>query len=169
LFLLAAWYTLNAKAAEQTDPPALSATWAELHPGSVLDTPGFSELARVDEWLALAQLLLERDPAALNRLGFHDRDRDLVESLIVILPRITRDSEGLRPLAESVLSRLEELVPDLATDARDALRSGRLFEAVRRERWWVPEDIPARPTTEPVTFGPTDFGRQDVERVLSDL
>ncbi|MGN6167795.1 MAG: hypothetical protein ACTHQQ_06440 [Solirubrobacteraceae bacterium] len=170
LFLLKAWYTLNAKAAEPIDPPALGATWAELHPGSrLLQAPDRSELARVDEWLALAQLLLDCDPAALDAFGFQDRDHDLLERLIVILTRIARDSEELRPLAQSVLSRVEDLVPNLAARAHDALRIGRRSEYLGRERWWMPEDIPAPPTTEPVTLGPTDFKRTDVERVLSDL
>jgi hypothetical protein len=170
LFLLKAWYTLNAKAAQQIDPPALSATWAELHPGSrLLETPDRSELARVDEWLALAHLVVECDPAALDLLGFHHRDRDSLERLVVILGRITRDSEELRPLAESVLSRVEEVVPDLAAHAHDALRIGRLSEDLGRERWWTPEDIPVPPTTEPVTLGSTDFSPEDVVRVLNDL
>jgi hypothetical protein len=170
LFLLKAWYKLNAKAAQQADPPALSTTWAELHPGSrLLETPDRSELARVDEWLALAQLLLECDPAGLDLLSFHDRDRDLLGGLIVILSRIARDSEELRSMAQSILARVEELVPGLAADARNALNVGRLAEDLGSERWWAPEDIPAPPTMEPVALGPTDFKLKDVERVLSDL
>ncbi|MBV8733758.1 MAG: hypothetical protein JO120_03145, partial [Solirubrobacterales bacterium] len=141
LFLLKAWYTLNAKAAQLIDTPALRATWAELHPGSrLLRAPDRSELARVDEWLALAQLLLECDPAGLGLLGFHDRDRDFLGRLVVILSRITRDSEQLRPLAERVLSRVGDLVPDLSADAHNALRIGRLSQDLARARWWMPED-----------------------------
>jgi hypothetical protein len=60
-------------------------------------------------------------------------------------------------------------VPGLAADARNALKIGRLAEDLGSERWWAPEDIPAPPTMEPVTLGPTDFKPKDVERVLSDL
>jgi hypothetical protein len=72
VFLLDAWYTLNAYAAKQTTPPQLAATWAELHPGPrLLQHPDRVELARPDEWLALAQLIRERDPLGLDTLGFN--------------------------------------------------------------------------------------------------
>ena len=171
VFLLEAWYALNANVAERVDPPRLAATWAELHPGSrVLQRADRSELSRADEWLALAQLLLDRDPAALHALGFYHRgDQDLLEQLIIVLTRIAADDEELRPVAESVLARVKELVPDLAASAHSAIEIGRLSEGLGRKRWWVPEDIPAPPSTEPVTAGAADFKPEDVDRVLSDL
>ena len=76
-------------------------------------------------------------------------------------------SEELRSLCEDVLGRIEGLMPDLAADAHSAIEFGRRVEGLRSERWWVPEDIVAPPTTEPVTAG--DFKREDIDRVLRDL
>ena len=42
-------------------------TWAELHPGDLLlEQPDSSELARTEEWLALAEMLSRYDPGALE-------------------------------------------------------------------------------------------------------
>jgi hypothetical protein len=37
------------------------------------------------------------------------------------------------------------------------------------EQWWVPQDIEAPPSTEPVTHERIGFTREDVGRVLADL
>ncbi len=169
VFLLEAWYELSTCVPERADPPRLALTWAELHPGTaLLENPDRSELARADEWLAVAEMLARYDPAALVSLGFFERDRDLLEGLIVALARPSAD-EDLQTLSESVLARIERLVPELAKGAHGAIEIGRLLGRLGRKRWWVPEDILAPPSTEPVTAGPTAFGREDVHRVLSDL
>jgi hypothetical protein len=171
VFLIDAWYTLNANVAEQATAPQLASTWAELHPGSrLLQHPDRVELARADEWLALAALLRERDPATLDTLGFHRQpDQHLLERLIVPLTRLAIDDEQLRPLAESLLSRVEELAPRLAASAHSAIEISRLSEGGARKRWWVPEDIPAPPSGETVAASTRDFKPDDVDRVLSDL
>jgi hypothetical protein len=169
VFLLEAWYATNAKLLERVVPPLLAPTWAELHPGALLlERPDQSELARTEDWLALAELLQTYDRLALEAFDFFGRDRDLLERLIVTLPRVCAD-EDLRPLSESVLSRIERLVPDLAPGAHSAREIGRLAAGLGRKRWWVPEDIAAPPTTEPVTASPVEFTRVDVDRVLRDL
>ena len=89
-------------------------------------------------------------PGGARRFGFFGRDRDLLEHLIVALTRISVD-EALRPLSESVLARIEALVPDLAEGAHSAREIGRLVEGLGRKRWWVPEDLPAPPSTERAT------------------
>jgi hypothetical protein len=168
--LLDAWYELRARTVERVRAPVLTTTWAELHPGSrLLEQPDRSELARADDWLALARTLQRHDPDALTALGFFDRDRDLLERTIVTLAHATSSDEALRPLSEAVLLRIEELVPDLATGTQSALQIRRLVEELTRERWWTPHDIPAPPSTEPVTAKSTDFKRDDVDRVLRDL
>lgn len=168
--LLEAWYQLESRALERVKAPALTPTWAELHPGSLLlEHPDRSELARADDWLALARTLRRYDRDALRALGFFDRDRDLLERMIVTLTRTASSDEALRPLSEAVLLRIEELVPDLATGAQSALEIGRLVEELERKRWWAPHDIPAPPSTDPVTVRSGDFNRDDVDRVLRDL
>ena len=127
-----------------------------------------SELARTDEWLALAEMLSRYDPVALEELDFYGRDRELLERLIVTLTRTCAD-EDLRPLAESVLARIERVVPDLASGAQSAREIGRLVERLGRRRWWVPEDIAAPPSVEPASASATQFNRADVASVLRDL
>jgi hypothetical protein len=169
VFLLEAWYALNASVHEPLDPPLLGPTWAELHPGSLLlENPDCSELARAEEWLALAEMLSRYDPAALEAVDFFGRDRDLLARLIATLARAAAD-EDLHALSENVLARIEGLVPDLAPGVHSAIQIGRLVEGLGTKRWWVPEDLIAPPTTEPVTASPGDFKREDVDRVLSDL
>lgn len=168
--LLEAWYQLEARAVERVEAPVLTSTWAELHPGSLLlEHPDRAELARADDWLALARTLRRHDRDALTALGFFDRDRDLLERMIVTLTRTGSSEQELRPLSEAVLLRIEELVPDLARGAQSALEIGRLVEELERKRWWAPHDIPAPPSTEPVTVRSSDFKRDDVDRVLRDL
>ncbi len=169
VFLLEAWYRMNSRVVDRVIPPLLAPTWAELHPGvQLLEHPDPAELARTDEWLELAALLNDYDRAALEALDFFGRDRDLLEHLIVTLTRVSADDD-LGPLCESVLARIERLIPDLASEARSAREIGRLVTGLERKRWWVPEDIPAPPSTEPATSSATQFSRQDVQAVFRDL
>jgi hypothetical protein len=169
-FLLEAWYALGERVPEPVAPPSLVATWAELHPGLLLlERPDRAELVRTDEWLALARTLSNYDPEALQSLGFFDRDTDLLGRLIVSLTRTAAADEQLRPLAEAVLSRIEELAPELADRAHSAREIAQLAQELELRRWWVPEDIPAPPSFELVAARSTEFGRHDVARVLDDL
>jgi hypothetical protein len=169
-YLLESWYALRQRVPEQLGSPRLSPTWAELHPGSLLvEHPDRSELVRAEEWLALARVLSIYDRDALRALGFPDRERDLLERLIIILTRTATADEELRPLSESVLARIEELVPELATGAHSAIEIAHLVEARERQRWWVPQDIAVPPSTEPISSISTEFRPEDVDRVLSDL
>ena len=168
VYLVDAWYALNDCSSAPADPPRLGPTWAELYPGSPPPQgPDRSELARTDEWLALAQTLARYDPDTLRTLGFFGRDQEILERLIDAIEWIT-DAEA-RPLIESILTRVQELAPGHASlRARRALTTAQ-DESAGEQRWWVPEVIPSPPTTDPVPTGPVEFAREDVERVLSDL
>jgi hypothetical protein len=169
VFLLEAWYGANACLARPVAHPHLAPTWAELHPGALLlEHPDPAELARTEEWLEFAEVLRRYDLSALEWFGFFTKDRDLLKRLIVTLSHTSAD-EDLRPLTESVLARIERLVPGLAAGAQSAREIGRLVEGLGRRRWWVPEDIAAPPSNEPAIAGATDFHREDVDRVLRDL
>jgi hypothetical protein len=169
VFLIDAWYTLEKIGDEHPNPPRLELTWAELHPGSyVAEDPDHDELARADEWLALAQTLARHDPAALAALGFYDNDRSIIERLIVALARRSTDQE-LRPLSQSVLARIQAIMPDLADTAHSASVVGRLADDLNEQKWWAPHDIDAPPTTEPASTTNTEFRPIDVSRVLRDL
>ena len=169
VFLIEAWHALNGCLPERVDPPPLAQTWAELHPGALLlERPDRSELIRAEEWLTLAQILFKHDPDALEAFGFPERDRDLLERLILILTRTATADDELRPLAEAVLARIEHVVPDLATGAHSAIEIAGLVEELERKRWWAPHDIPAPPSAELVKAA-ADFKPDDVDRVLRDL
>jgi hypothetical protein len=114
-------------------------------------------------------MVLDHDPTMLHRLGFHDRDQELLEQLIVILTRVAADDEELRPVAAALLVRIERLVPDLATGAHSALEIARLVDDLEHKRWWCPEDISFPPTLQPATARQPDFFADDVARVLADL
>jgi hypothetical protein len=168
-FLLEAWYRLRNQVPGPIKAPRLSTTWVELHPDSLLlERADRDELMRVDEWLAVAQLLDEQDHGALETLGFYGRDRDLLAQLIVTLALATATQEDLKPLAESVLKRIEDLIPELAASARSVITIAGLIEDLEQKRWWVPQDIAAPPSSEPVG-APTAFTHHDVTRVLNDL
>jgi hypothetical protein len=132
----------------------------------MLDELDRSELSRADEWLSLAQTLSRYDLQALKTLGFFDRDQKLLARLIDALTTIGDDE--LRPLAESILARIEELAPDHAYRVHRAIQDVQQSSADER-RWWVPEDIPGPPSTERVESGRLEFTRDDIDRVLKDL
>lgn len=166
-FLVEQWCALSEWANEPVQPPQLELTWAELYPASPpaegLDR---SELARADEWLALAQTLRVYDPASLIALGFFDSDQELLGRLVATLQRTT--DHDTRPVAESILTRIQELATGPAhLAARQALMT--IDEHSGDERWWTPEDIPAPASDDLRSTGPTDFTRADVDRVFTDL
>jgi hypothetical protein len=77
------------------------------------------------------------------------------------------DDPDLKAQAESLLRRIRELSPRYEQLARTTLTW--LRERPPDERWWVPHDIDAPPTTERVADEQLGFTREDVERVLADL
>lgn len=167
IFALEAWYGLRGSVRQQVSSPPMGRTWTELHPTPSALGSGIAarELQAFDDWLALAQVLARHDHPTLKALGFYKRDQLLLAHATIELAEIT-DSE-LRALAEGVLDRIRELSPSYGGVADAALR--RLERRTPDQRWWVPEDIFAPPSTEPVTHEKARFTREDVERVLSDL
>jgi hypothetical protein len=166
-FLLEAWYSLDERAPPPTAPPRLDWTWAELHPAS----PGPGELDRhelvlAEEWLGLAQTLARYDPEALVTLGFYGSDQRLLADLIAALRRTTRPD--VRPIAESILARIEHIAPEHREAAVLAIAA--IDQAGQHgPDWWTPTDLTAPPTTERVMPGPIQFTRADIDRVLADL
>jgi hypothetical protein len=165
--LLESWYTANAALAEPVQSPSVAPTWTELHPARSLLVVDLAarDLQALDDWLALAQVLSAHDRQTLRQLGFYDHDQQLLAHLTVELGEIA--DPDLRILAEKMLRRIRELSPTYRGLARTTLT--RLRAKPADDRWWVPEDIEAPPTTEPVVHERIGFTRQDVERVLADL
>jgi hypothetical protein len=167
-FLLEAWYRLADSLPQVTEAPALAPTWVELHPGSrLLEQIDQEELLRVDEWLAVAQILRNHHAVALASLGFYERDQELLQRLIVSLTQASAANPEIRPLAQSVLDRIRSLCPHLDREAASALTLTELAQALDAKTWWSPHDLAAPPSSEPVV--PGQFARVDVERVLQDL
>ncbi len=168
VFLLDAWYAAGALLAEPVDPPPLRRTWEELRPSREVPFGRLSapDLQALDDWLALAQILAAHDPDALERLGFYHQDQQLLLAHLALELGETSDPD-LKPVAETLLGRIRELSPLHGGFARTTLR--RLKEKPSDERWFVPHDIDAPPTTEPVARERIGFTRADVERVLADL
>jgi hypothetical protein len=164
-YALDAWYRLDHAAEADIQSPKLLTTWIEIHPGSLLlERIDRDELLRADEWLAIAQTLQQHDPEALEVLGFHARDRQVLVDLMVALTRATGTDEQPRGIAESVLRRTADLFPELAVDTEYAIQLGDIAD----QKWWAPSDIAVPPTTERVDIQ-MNFTRGDVSRVLSDL
>jgi hypothetical protein len=92
--------------------PDVRATWIELQPLGGVDLESASELARLDDWLALAELAKRHVPETFGQLGF---DR-AIRVLTTFVAELTIDTEPVRSserreLVAEVLERLSRLVP----------------------------------------------------------
>jgi hypothetical protein len=166
VFLLDAWYAAHGLRAENVASPPVRLMWLEVHPSreTALGRLNALDLQRLDDWLALAQILAVHDPDALERLGFNE-DQSLLAHVAVELGEI--DDPDLKPVAETLLSRIRELSPLHHGFVRTTLV--RLRAKPSDDRWWVPHDIDTPPSREPVTHERIGFTREDVGRVLADL
>ena len=166
VFLLDAWYAAHGLRAENVASPPVRLMWLEVHPSREMAFGRLSaqDLQRLDDWLALAQILAVHDPDALERLGFNE-DQSLLAHVAVELGEI--DDPDLKPVAETLLGRIRELSPVHHGFVRTTLV--RLRAKPSDDRWWVPHDIDTPPSKEPVTHERVGFTREDVGRVLADL
>ena len=119
---LIAWARVAVKLEPRPEPPAVAMTWLELEPHHAPETP--QELERFADWLRLAELLQEHDPALLEKLEFPHRYTG-------VLADFADRSPGDEPVLErelriETLDRLAELDPELRTGERGRRdRSGR--------------------------------------------
>jgi hypothetical protein len=159
-----AWYELRDLIGSTASLP-VGRTWIELRPSPSGDVLDVSELGRMDDWLALAQVLDRYDPTQLATFQFQ-QDQGLLAriALTFAMGRVVGDGT----LVRSVLGRIAELFPGLAADANAVARVEEVRRGVGRDRWWTPSDISAPPSLELVAE-PGDFGHVDVRRVLDDL
>jgi hypothetical protein len=156
--LLASWHELAAGV--DVPAPQVATTWIELLPTGAVDVHSAEELARVDEWMALVELLRERDADVLERFGFPDAQQP-------VLTRLVDDAKALRdpstPYEHSahaarVLRRLADLVPAVASAA---LPLAYVLQPPPERSWEKrARDVPAAAPIEERTL---------VGRVLADL
>ena len=166
IYLLEAWYTARRHLARPLQAPQIDATWAALHPASADVVDEQRDIRRSDEWLELAQTLGRYDPAALETLRFPDAHAVWLRRLGQKATQLTYSREPDRSaLAMQILARLNDLLPQSAIWA-DLMPAG---SSPTDDRWWIPHDIDATPTTERVTPTPAIFTRDEIDKVLSDL
>jgi hypothetical protein len=171
--LLAAWFELADALGEPPARPQLAPTWIELLPGDSIDPDSPSDLARFDDWTALATLLSERASDALGAFVFPEKQGDTIGAFVHDVGAITPPvvPRARRELLARILWRLDALAPSYAGRA-DELASG--LDAVREE----PElpatyrPRPISPELQKILDAPPILQRSDealVARVLRDL
>jgi hypothetical protein len=110
---IGAWMALAARLESAPDPPAVAMTWLELEPHRAPETP--DELERMADWLRLAEILSEREPELLRRLGFPARHEAVLEAFATAAPYDEPPIE--RELRLDALQRLAVLDPALTAPA----------------------------------------------------
>lgn len=161
---LSAWFELAGRRALSTPPPRwpdLDHTWAELFPAASPDLADREAIERFADWLAVAELVRQHRPSALEQLRF----RDAVNAIDDFLTDVGSSPDAIHPAArEHVLAALrgiQTLMPAFES------RAGYLatwLGATAREQSPV-ADYRDPPTTRE-RIGWTRF---DVGRVLEDL
>jgi len=114
--VLESWFALSRELADRTPPPSLDATWVELMPDEDADA------ARLDDWLALAEVLDEFAPGALARFEFperYDLDALLTRDHGALAGRLAERLArlGLLALAPALLARTLEPEPEPLAEA----------------------------------------------------
>ncbi|MGZ6616847.1 MAG: hypothetical protein ACXVFQ_20775 [Solirubrobacteraceae bacterium] len=161
---LEGWFALAGSLPTEPTPPSppdLTRTWAELFPAATPDLADRASTERFADWLALADLLREYQPAELERLRFDDT----YETVDDFLTEVERDTDIIHPAAfEHVMSALRRIrILNPWFESRVMHVTSRLEQASR-------EHTAASHYREPAP-GRERLGwrRFDVGRVLQDL
>jgi hypothetical protein len=173
--LLAAWLAL---ARELPEPPAIpavpiAATWIDLLPTERPDLAAAEQVAELDEWLALAELLSAHAPELLQRFAFPAAETDVLQATISAATGLgaTDVPPPTRTLLLRALRRIAHLAPALRDDAVHAATN-----VAQLTRPVPPEPEPPRrdlsPELERLLQQPLASTQHDhvlVARVLRDL
>ena len=121
---LEAWAAVVSRLPERPGAPlAAAATWTSLTPHGVPATP--EALERFADWLRLAELLREHDPALLAGFGFPDRYEPILQEFAERAPQDEPPAEHeLRLQALECLANLDPVCTGRAMTAAAALRQG---------------------------------------------
>ncbi|HEV2711774.1 MAG TPA: hypothetical protein VGU26_01655 [Gaiellaceae bacterium] len=155
--VLEAWFALAAGLLEPPRVPSIDRTWIELVPTEPVDPASRLELVRLDEWLALADVLRTYVPHELDRFGFPARYYAVFAAFLAAAERVPEEAEAL---VSRILRGLRRLAPALDPETEhvtDVL-------AARNEPWFE-----VRFETHPRRSEPAFGDRAFVTRVLRDL
>jgi hypothetical protein len=152
--------------------PALAPTWIELLPTDRIDVSSQSDLARLDDWTALAEVLSRHALEALTAFEFPDQQRRVISAFVDDVRRLSPAHEPLarRELLVRILWRLDALAPKYAEPAGVVA----VGLASVREEPELPDTYTPRPISAELRriLAPTIPQRSDeavVARVLRDL
>jgi hypothetical protein len=172
--VLAVWFELASRLPQRLPEPELAPTWVEHLPTGRIDISDQSDLARVDDWLALAAVIGEHAPQLQAVFGFPAQHDEVLETLV---RDAARGAEGTSPppfpdLLVSVLRRLADLAPEHAVGARatadrlGVMHGASQFEPSRHPPRRMSEELRA------ILDAPPSVHRSEedvVARVLGDL
>ncbi len=172
--VLSLWFKLAAQLRRRPPEPELGPTWIEHLPTRRIDIFDRSDLARVDDWIALATLIREHEPQLLAAFGFPERQAEILQVLVFDAGTCVGapSPPPSRDLLVSVLRRLGDLAPQGVVGAEiTAKRLARMsretqFEPSRHPPHGISEELRAVLDAPPSRHSSEE---QFVARVLRDL
>jgi hypothetical protein len=154
---LAEWLALAARVPEPPRPPRYERTWVELLPTRPIDIRSRQEVVRFDDWLTLAEILGASAPRELERLGFPQRQRDVLAAFVQVAALADTDTPEL---LTTTLARIRRIAPEYAGEAAQATDA-----LLASDQPWF--DVRFETHTPHAQSSSSDRGI--VERVLQDL
>jgi hypothetical protein len=164
--LLAGWVELAPFTADKPRLPDMTATWIEALPTTSADLRNREDLRRLDEWIALVELLSVQNPEALSRgFGFPRAQERALRSAIrsVEALALSGAEDDYREAVRIVLAKLTFSCPMVANEAYEVMAALRKSHEAERD-WWEPDLGPPQPVPVP----PAARG-SIVSRILRDL
>jgi hypothetical protein len=152
-----AWFRLAAVAPEPLPMLQLGPTWIELLPTQAVDVQSRAEVVRLDDWLALVEVLQAFAPDALDRFGFPRRQHHVLDAFVADSGKRSPDDAEL---VTRILRRIRRVTPVHAVAAARATH-----ELEGQNAPW----FEVRFETHPRRPEPAPSDRDLVERVLRDL
>jgi hypothetical protein len=146
--LLAAWLELRPFVPEKPRLPDVTATWIDALPTTTSDLRDREDLRRLDEWIALLELLSVHDRDALERFAFPRAQETALLSVIRSAEALAVSDvdEDLREAVRIVLAKLAFTCPIVAGRANATTALLRRADQPRRD-WWEPDLGPPRPAS----------------------
>jgi hypothetical protein len=165
--LLAAWLSLADDLREAPPLPerALVRAWIDLVPDMRLDVRAGGEVAALDDWVTLTDLLGVVAPETLHRLGFPGRQTDALRAIVARARTAAPELPApTRALVRRALVRIGRLVPELGREAREAVA-----ELVDGDAAAPPPEREPHGLELGLPLSSTGAEREIVSRVLRDL